>query len=201
MKSIKVIIALLMTLVCIPFSNVSALENTDNTNTVIYTPTEEEFRAAEEIEIAKMKAHFERTKESYTYDYRAVGSPQTSSFSPYKNAYDQPAGGTIFNSANSGFFWSDSTRSPGTWSLGITIGGKYLSVDASYAPGVVSSSSGGVFVGISSSQVGRAVKLKVARNYRVQRYDVYRKPQYGGSWTYVSSYGVATKYQSQFSVQ
>ena len=37
MKSIKVIIALLMTLVCIPFSNVSALENTDNNNTVIYT--------------------------------------------------------------------------------------------------------------------------------------------------------------------
>ena len=34
MKSIKVIIALLMTLVCIPFSNVSALENTDNNNTV-----------------------------------------------------------------------------------------------------------------------------------------------------------------------
>ena len=64
MKSIKIIIALLMIFVCIPVSNISALESTDNSNIIIYTPTEE-FRAAEEIEIAKMKAYFERTKESY----------------------------------------------------------------------------------------------------------------------------------------
>ena len=82
MKSIKIIIALLMIFVCIPVSNISALESTDNSNIIIYTPTEEEFRAAEEIEIAKMKAYFERTKESYAYDYRKVGDPQTSSFSP-----------------------------------------------------------------------------------------------------------------------
>lgn len=201
MKSIKIIIALLMIFVCIPVSNISALESTDNSNIIIYTPTEEEFRAAEEIEIAKMKAYFERTKESYAYDYRKVGDPQTSSFSPYKNAYDQPAGGTIFNSENSGFYWSDSSRSPGTWSLGISIAGKYLSVDVAYSPGVVSGSSGGVFVGISSTQVGKAVKLKVARNYKVQRYDVYRKAQYGGSWTYLSSYGAATKYQSRFIIE
>ena len=55
MKSIKIIIALLMIFVCIPVSNISALESTDNSNIIIYTPTEEEFRAAEEIEIAKMK--------------------------------------------------------------------------------------------------------------------------------------------------
>ena len=137
-----------MIFVCIPVSNISALESTDNSNIIIYTPTEEEFRAAEEIEIAKMKAYFERTKESYAYDYRKVGDPQTSSFSPYKNAYDQPAGGTIFNSENSGFYWSDSSR-----------------------------------------------------NYKVQKYDVYRKPQYGGSWTYLSSYGAPTKYQSRFIIE
>ena len=72
MKSIKIIIALLMIFVCIPVSNISALESTDNSNIIIYTPTEEEFRAAEEIEIAKMKAYFERTKESYAYDYRKL---------------------------------------------------------------------------------------------------------------------------------
>ena len=170
-----------MIFVCIPVSNISALESTDNSNIIIYTPTEEEFRAAEEIKIAKMKAYFERTKESY--------------------AYDQPAGGTIFNSENSGFYWSDSSRSPGTWSLGISIAGKYLSVDVAYSPGVVSGSSGGVFVGISSTQVGKAIKLKVARNYKVQKYDVYRKPQYGGLWTYLSSYGAPTKYQSRFIIE
>lgn len=51
-----------------------------------------------------------------------------------------------------------------------------------------------------SNQVGKAVKLKVTRNYLVQRYDVYRKPQYSGTWTYLRSYRVATKYQAKYKI-
>lgn len=91
-----------------------------------------------QIEI--MKAYYNRARENYTYDYRKVDSPATSSFSAYKVAYDQPSGGTIFSTANSGFFWADSSRSPGTYSLGISIGGKTLSVSASYSPGTITGS-------------------------------------------------------------
>lgn len=146
-----------------------------------------------------MKATFGSTRESYAYDYRKIGDPKLSSFSAYKDAYDQPPGGSIFPNERSGFYWSDDDRSPGSFSLGIAIGGQNLSVSAAYAPGATKNS-GGAIISINSNQVGKAVKLKVARNYLVQRYDVYRKPQYSGTWTYLRSYGVATKYQAKYKI-
>lgn len=194
MRLNKILISVILVFTyCFSFINVYASE--DN----IYTLTEEEFRMEEEKEIAKMKAMFNNKRESYTYDYRKVGSPVISGYSAYKDAYNQPPGGVIFPNDKSGFFGVDSNNSPGTFSFGISIAGKFLSVSAAYTPGAVSGG-GGHYVGITASQVGKAVRLKVARNYKVQRYDIYRKPQYSGSWTYQSSYGVTTKYSFKFKV-
>ena len=195
MKLNKIIISLiLMFSFCFPYGNVSALENQ-----YIYTPTKEEFEKEQEKQIELMKATFGSTRESYAYDYRKIGDPKLSSFSAYKDAYDQPPGGSIFPNERSGFYWSDDDRSPGSFSLGIAIGGQNLAVSAAYAPGATKNS-GGAIISINSNQVGKAVKLKVARNYLVQRYDVYRKPQYSGTWTYLRSYGVATKYQAKYKI-
>ena len=84
-----------------------------------------------------MKATFGSTKESYAYDYRKKGDLKLSSFSAYKDAYDQPPGGSIFPNERCGFYWSDDDRSPGSFSLGIAIGGQNLSVSAAYAPKVL----------------------------------------------------------------
>lgn len=202
MKISKIIISLFIFLSCVPIFKVSALETNDDMcyPNIIYYPSEEEFEKEEQKEIEKMKSYFERSRENYTYDYRKVGDAEISGLSPYKEAYNQPAGGTSFPTVGSGFWWADSSYSPGTWSFGMSLSGKYISINAAYSPGTVTAASGGANVDIYPNQVGKFVKLMVARTYKVQRYDVYRKPQYSGSWTYVSSYATTTKYGRAFEV-
>lgn len=93
-----------------------------------------------------MKATFGITREFYAYDYRKKGDPKLSSFSAYKDAYDQPPEGSIFPNERCGFYWSDDDRSPGSFSLGIAIGGQNLSVSAAYAPGATKSTGGAVIL-------------------------------------------------------
>lgn len=97
-KQIIISITLIFTY-CFSFSNVYGIENE-----YIYTPTEEEYAIEEEKQIEIMKAYYNRARENYTYDYRKVDSPATSSFSAYKVAYDQPSGGTIFRLRILAFF-------------------------------------------------------------------------------------------------
>ena len=84
MKLNKIIISLiLMFSFCFSYGNVSALENE-----YIYTPTKEEFEKEQEKQIELMKATFGSARESYAYDYRKIGDSKLSSFSAYKDAYD-----------------------------------------------------------------------------------------------------------------
>ena len=141
-----------------------------------------------------MKATFGITRESYAYDYRKKGDPKLSSFSAYKDAYDQTPEGSIFPNERCGFYWSDDDRSPGSFSLGIAIGGQNLSVSAAYAPGATKSTDV-----LYSNQVGKSVKLKGYKKlFSCKDMMFIRKPQYSGTWTYIRSYRVATKYQAKY---
>lgn len=99
---------------------------------------------------------------------------ETPSFCNERVAFNQPSGGTVFTTTGSGFYWSDSSTTNGSFSYSFTLGGQYFNVGLSYLPGTVTSSSG-YFAAISSSQVNKAVKLYVARKYRITIYKVYKK--------------------------
>lgn len=188
-------------------------------NTVEIISTDKELEEYEAIEIAKMKEYFSNSEafydsgevtsnavsslssDSYTYDYRPIGDYIISNYSAYKVAYNQEPGGTAFNQFPAGLYWSDSTSSLGSYSISVTLAGKLFSVSLAYQPGKASETSGGVWAGISQAQVGKEVKMYVARKYKLQRYDVYRKPQYSGTWTYLSSYVVSTKYAKSISMR
>lgn len=194
------------------------LDTSELDNVVEIVSTDEELAADEAIEIKKMKTYYSDTdafydfgqvtsnaidslsSDSYTYDYRPVGDYVISNYSAYKVAYNQEPGGTAFEQYPAGFYWADSTSSPGSYSISVTLAGKLFSVRLAYQPGKASVSSG-IWAGISPSQVGEEVKMYVARKYRMQRYDVYRKPQYSGTWTFLSSYVVSTKYAKSISVR
>lgn len=127
----------------------------------------------------------ERSTSSYEYKYEKVTTANTN-YSNYRDAGGQPSAGTRFPTAGSGFFWMDSTYSPGSFSYGLSIGGKYVTIGISYQPGSMSNQTTAFFTEIGDDFVNKDVKLQVARRYTVTYYKVYRKIRTESTWTYIS---------------
>ncbi len=159
---------------------VLANEKTEESSVITKVSNEDIEKYLEEYE-ENYSAKSGRTTGDYTTELVRLGTT-TTGLSPYKEAFSQPSGGTKFNSANSGFYWADSSQTNGSYSVSLTIGGTIASVSLAYQPGNVSV--GGSFSAITPSQVGKYVKLYVARKYSVTRYAVYKVNKYTGSKTF-----------------
>ena len=176
----KIYYILLIMGMFINLTPVLANEKTEESSIITTISNEDIEKYLEEYEESyNMKAG--RTTGDYTTELVRLGST-TTGLSAYKEAFSQPSGGTKFSSANSGFYWADSSQTNGSYSVSLTIGGTIASVSLAYQPGNITS--GGVYVGITSSQVGKYVKLYVARKYSVTRYAVYKVNKYSGDKTF-----------------
>lgn len=112
-------------------------------------------------------------------DWKYVGTG--TAWCAYKEAFNQPPNGTIFQAAGSSFGWSDSSQTRGTGSISVSINGTFVSVGISYTPGKV----GGVTrnFAVPSNLLHKRVKLYIRRQYKVVRYAVYKYNKYSGKST------------------
>lgn len=122
----------------------------------------------------------QRRVNGYAYTYKVV-EERISEWSPYKTCFGQPPGGTVFHSTSSGIFWTDSSRSAGTWNISIQFSAGPVSVGVSLQPGV-SGVTGELF---TTTIVGVPVLCQVRKKYVVKQIAVYRYDQYAGPQTAV----------------
>ena len=163
--------------------------------------------SAEEISVLE-KEDLERAKAQSIQPYMdeivenwvASGSA-TTNWGPYKAAFSQNSQGHVLSSKGSGYYWADSNQTSGNWSAGVSFAGKTVSVSIGYQPGTKSSKSGGIFEMCPDSLIGKKTKLFCRRQYKVNRYAVYKKNKYdSGKGTFSRYEYVPTKISAQTKV-
>lgn len=183
MKTIKVLLALTMSIICIPLRKINALNTEDFTHLSYFEYTEEEILQASQKALEELMARTPTTYMDETiYEWRYVAKTNTP-VSSYRECLGQSQGGHKFSTVGSGFFWVDSSETSGSWSLSLSFAGRVFGVGIGYQPGNASLSSG-KFEAVPASLINKYVKLYSARNYVVNQYAVYSKPKYSGSWSF-----------------
>lgn len=202
MKEMKVFLAItscLAIILCGVKSPVSAKEGV-----VEYLVSQKNFKIREKNAYNEMVKKYEGnittySSTDYEYKYEKVETKITK-LSAYKNCFGQPNGGTKFNSKGSGFYWADSSKTAGTFSMSVSFPAGPVNVGLSYAPGTTKTSKTSYFTAISSNQVKKYVKLQCARKYSVSHYRVYRKVRSATKWNFLKNEYPSTTYSQAFKV-
>lgn len=125
----------------------------------------------------------------------------TTSWGPYKAAFSQDSQGHVLSTKGSGYYWADSSKISGTWSASVGFSVKVVSVSIGYQPGTKTSESGGTIEICPDNLIGKKTKLFCRRQYKVNRYSVYRKNKYdSGDGTFVRYEYVPSRIASQTKV-
>lgn len=198
MKLKKLILSISLAVFVLFPVNVKAVDN--NEGTISYL-SPEEIQEMEEMALEKAKSQtIKPLMDEIVENWEASGST-TTSWGPYKAAFSQDAQGHILSEKGSGYYWADSSKTSGSWAVGISIGGKYASVSIAYEPGQKSSASGGIFEKCPDNLIGKKTKLFCRRQYKVNRYSVYRKNKYdSGKGTFVGYRYIPIKIAAQTKV-
>ncbi len=168
---IKILSSLLCVLSCV--TPVSAEGRNAEETITIYEMSEEEVNKMEDACMSSSSIIIPNGATDYIYEKEHYYTYYTN-WCNEKKAFNQPSGGTVFTTANSGFYWSDSKKTDGNFTVSFTYGGKNWNISVQYQPGTVAQSSG-YFAGISSSQVNHYVKLFVQRKYKIIIEKIYKR--------------------------
>lgn len=185
----------LLSLFLVPV-NVSASDDGTIRN---LSPEEIAILEKEDLERAKAQS-IQPYMDEIVENWVASGSA-TTNWGPYKAAFSQNSQGHILSSKGSGYYWADSSKTSGSWSASVSFSGKIVGVSIGYQPGTKTSASGGVFERCPDNLIGKKTKLFCRRQYKVNRYAVYRKNKYDpGKGTFSRYEYVPTKISAQTKV-
>lgn len=166
-------------------SSVFATDTTENIDEVThsyssYTLSKEEIEENIRKQLENANSVSPRMDE-YLYEYVNIGTSMTSK-SKYYLAQNQPSNGVVFESGGGSINWKDTSYVADTVSFSVGFSGKYTSVSIGVTPGTrVTEGTYSFSPQINSSQIGKRVKLYVAKDYKVYRYAVYRYNKYSPS--------------------
>lgn len=121
--------------------------------------------------------------DEYMYEYIDLGT-DISKKSGYDLANNQPKTGVVFESGIGAIHWKDSSTVAATVSLSVGFSKGPGNITVGITPGTRVTS--GVYeysAFINNKQIGKYVKLYVAKDYEVHRYAVYRYNKYSGPST------------------
>lgn len=197
MKKILLVFSIVSSMILSTIPSALAYDNNS-----YYELSDEELLISQRKAYEDMVAKYEgsnnaRSSSSYEYKYDPVETVVTD-LCAYKNATNQPNGGTMWNSKGSGFYWKESSYSPGNFSVDVGFAYKAVSVSIAYTPGTVIDESTAYFTAIKDNQVGKYVKLQVAKKYSVTHYKIYRKIRTESTWTYIGDEYPAATYARAF---
>lgn len=179
-------------------TEVKATDLVDNNNAVIIEVSEEEMNKQEKMQIENKNISYEGKSQDmryWEYDWRPVDEPKYAVNIPVGYPSGQPAGGTVFYSENAGFFWKD--------------GGSQITVNVSvgYGPFRVATTLGsksptGEFIGIEKAQKGVPVKLYISKDFKVIKYNVYRKPKGSNApWEFYTTEVTNSVFRNRLSIK
>ncbi|MGL5711991.1 MAG: hypothetical protein ACRCX2_03155 [Paraclostridium sp.] len=184
--------SILMLTGCFLTTGIKAHANELNNEDVVIELSSEEIEKLEDEQIRDITSSYSEGKtDGWEYDWRPTGSAQSTKAN-IGYAGNQPIGGTVFNSPG-GFFWQDGGSNK---TVSISVG--YGTFSVSVPLGKVTGSSGQY---ISSPWTKVPVKLHVAKDIKVQKYNVYRKPKYGGQWQFYKVDYTKIPYRNHLSVR
>lgn len=196
MKLKKVFLSIsLLFLLLVPI-NVDAATNEGT----IIRLSPEEISIQEKIDLERAQAqsiqpHMDEVVEKWV----ASGTTDTV-WGPFKPAFNQNSEGHIFSQKGSGYFWSDSDKVLSNWSVSVSFGNEYVNLSIGYQPGD-KSASGGEIEKCPDNLIGKKTKLFCRRQYRVNRYAIYRKNKYdSGNGTFAGYRYIPTKIAAETKV-